>query len=418
MASTLIRLSFQRKGGLLLKQSHSLAKNGVSRTLGKTPFSTATSSHYTVPLMACLTPYIATTTYCLEGKVSLGGVHDHGEEIKKVYERALVRAREKELHQSKSQFRKFTAYLHRTLRMWMRALKLMACLSPVLVLYPVQRFLTPQPQHKDVDAHDLALAFDDEHKVEGALGWYLRLCLQCVEYSGAAVIKLMQWAGSRPDMFGHDFCAVFSKLQDDTTPHSWRHTEKVLREAYGDDWHKRIKINQKDLLGSGCIGQVYKGEVLDAEGKPMKVAVKVLHPSVESNIDADLDLLRWFVRTVQSLPWDIFSNLKWINLEGGIDEFDDMLKLQLDCRVEAANLERFNQNFADSEHVVFPKVIEGYEPTKDVLIETFCEGIPVIKFAKQHRHNQELLSEMCYVAIETVCKMIFLDNFMHGKSKT
>ena len=121
------------------------------------------------------------------------------------------------------------------------------------------------------------------------------------------------------------------------------------------------------------------------------------------------------MRTVQALPWDFFANLKWINLEGGIDEFEDMLKLQLDCRVEAANLERFNQNFADSEHVVFPKVVEGFKPTKDVLIETFCEGIPVIKFAKLHKDNQELLSEMCHVAIETVCKMIFLDNFMHGR---
>ena len=81
-----------------------------------------------------------------------------------------------------------------------------------------------------------------------------------------------------------------------------------------------------------------------------------MHPNVEANIDADLDLMRFFVRVVQKLPWDVFSNLKWLNMEGAVEEFSDLLKLQLDCRVEAANLERFNQNFADSEHVVFPKV--------------------------------------------------------------
>ena len=75
-------------------------------------------------------------------------------------------------------------------------------------------------------------------------------------------------------MFGHDFCAVFSKLQDDTTPHAWRHTEKVLIEAYGKNWKNRIKVEKKDILGSGCIGQVYKGEVLDSDGNPMPVAVK------------------------------------------------------------------------------------------------------------------------------------------------
>lgn len=82
----------------------------------------------------------------------------------------------------------------------------------------------------------------------------------------------------------------------------------------------------------------------------------VTHPSVEANIDADLDLLRLFVRAVQKLPWDFFSNLKWLNLESAVEDFADMLKLQLDCRVEASNLERFNENFADSENVVFPKV--------------------------------------------------------------
>ena len=38
-----------------------------------------------------------------------------------------------------------------------------------------------------------------------------------------------------------------------------------------------------------------------------------------------------------------------------------------------------------------------------------------MKFAKEHKEEQELLTHMCFVAIEAVCKMIFLDNFMHGK---
>jgi aarF domain-containing kinase len=126
--------------------------------------------------------------------------------------------------------------------------------------------------------------------------------------------------------------------------------------------------------------------------------------------------MRFFVRGIQKLPWDVFANLKWLNLEGAVEEFADLLKLQLDCRVEAANLEQFNRNFADSKHVVFPQLVDGYSPSRDVLIESFCEGIPVMQFAREHRHNQELLSEMCVVAIETVCKMIFLDNFMHGKN--
>ena len=82
--------------------------------------------------------------------------------------------------------------------------------------------------------------------------------------------------------------------------------------------------------------------------------------------------------------------------------------------MEAADLEQFNLNFADSKHMVFPKQVDRYNLSKDVLIESFCEGIPDMQFAKEYRDNKELLSAMCFVAVDTVCKMNFLDNFMHG----
>jgi len=49
-----------------------------------------------------------------------------------------------------------------------------------------------------------------------------------------------------------------------------------------------------------------------------------------------------------------------------------------------------------------------------VLIETFCEGEPILKFIKNNSNCPELLSEICLVGIRTVCQMLFLDNFMHG----
>lgn len=165
--------------------------------------------------------------------------------------------------------------IRRAVRLIARVIKLLVALTPVFCLYPIQRMLQPSKKHQlddeKLDAHLLAL-HDADEPATGALGWYLRVCLQCVEWSGAAVIKLMQWAGSRPDLFGHEFCSVFSQLQDNTTPHAWSHTEQVLREAYGDNWKERIVLN--DILGSGCIGQVYHGVVKDKNGADQEVAVK------------------------------------------------------------------------------------------------------------------------------------------------
>jgi aarF domain-containing kinase len=102
-------------------------------------------------------------------------------------------------------------------------------------------------------------------------------------------------------------------------------------------------------------------------------------------------------------------------LEGAVEEFAKMLKLQLDLRTEAHSLERFNKNFKGNKHVMFPKLIRRYPATEDVLVETFCKGIPVLEYAKNFRNEKETLRELCFIGIEAVCKMIFLDNFMHGE---
>jgi aarF domain-containing kinase len=297
----------------------------------------------------------------------------------------------------------------RALRMLVRLVKLAVTLAPVVAFYPLL-MLTHQ-RDTSRDAQNIILAQDSN--VGGALGWYLRLCLHCVELSGAAVIKFMQWAGSRPDLFGHDFCSVFSQLQDDTTPHSWKHSVEVLEQAFGPDW--KTKIQLFEVLGSGCIGQVYRGQVVQEDNNnPREVAVKVLHPNVEEDIDADLDLMRVSVRALDWVPFGIFRNLKWLNLEGIVEEFASLLKEQLDLRGEAANLERFNKNFAGDPCIVFPELIPGYTASKHVLVETFCPGVPVLQFAREHQDDRALLHNLCKTAVRAVCKMIFLDNFMHG----
>ena len=158
--------------------------------------------------------------------------------------------------------------IQRAWRLGKRLVKLSVTLAPVALLYPFYRMLSDSSSSTSSssssngdpeDERDLqhVMIFqhhdDDNSNNKGFRGWYLRMCLRCVEHSGAAIIKFTQWAGSRPDLFGHDFCAVFSTLQDNTTPHRWRHTAQMMREAFGRDWRERIELSE--ILGSGCIGQ-------------------------------------------------------------------------------------------------------------------------------------------------------------------
>jgi predicted unusual protein kinase regulating ubiquinone biosynthesis (AarF/ABC1/UbiB family) len=315
----------------------------------------------------------------------------------------------------------------RAIRVVRRIIKLMIVFTPVAVLYPLHWMIytsyqilivattTTTPPTNAVmvlDTQELVLnSLGDPNDHPGG-GWYYRILLQAVELSGAALIKIMQWAGSRPDMFGPDFCAVFSQLQDDTTPHAWKYTEQALIDAYGEDWRDHIELG--DILGSGCIAQVYKGYILTENNnatllpKKRPVAIKVMHPHVEEDIDADLDILRVTVRLMEYLNFGPLKDLKWLNLPGFIEEMADMLKIQLDLTTEGKHLVQFNHNFEGNDTVIFPKLIQEYPPVKNVLVETFCEGVPIMDFIKNNKADRELLTNMCTGAIRAVCQMIFL----------
>jgi len=84
----------------------------------------------------------------------------------------------------------------------------------------------------------------------------------------------------------------------------------------------------------------------------------VLHPNVEEDIDSDLELMK--VAAYLLDKYEAVQGFRYLNVEGAIDEFSSLLKLQLDLRTEAVNLVRFNNNFADVEEVTFPKVREFY----------------------------------------------------------
>lgn len=45
---------------------------------------------------------------------------------------------------------------------------------------------------------------------------------------------------------------------------------------------------------------------------------------------------------------------------------------------------------------------------------TYCDGIPILQFARENKENPKLLRDMCKIGISSVCKMIFEDNFLHG----
>ncbi|XP_017399704.2 uncharacterized aarF domain-containing protein kinase 2 [Cebus imitator] len=174
-------------------------------------------------------------------------------------------------------------FLH--LRLWLRAGALLVKFFPLLLLYPLT-YLAPSVSTL-----------------------WLHLLLKATETSGPTYIKLGQWASTRRDLFSEAFCAQFSKLHVRVTPHPWTHTERFLREAFGEEWGDILSFENREPVGSGCVAQVYKAYAntafLEIDSVQRLGRASCLPPSSEAGAVAGLRELFGYLGNGQKPPGNL-----------------------------------------------------------------------------------------------------------------
>ncbi|XP_004563872.2 putative aarF domain-containing protein kinase 2 isoform X2 [Maylandia zebra] len=284
------------------------------------------------------------------------------------------------------------------LRLSFRALVLLFKFVPLLLLYPLVLVFTRWMPH------------------------WLDALLWVTETSGPTFIKLGQWASTRRDIFSQDFCNRFSRLHVKVRPHSWAHTKQCLRRAFGEGWRRVLVFRSKEPVGSGCIAQVYRGwarvdqvedpafqsiveemekdDLLEAweipglggmarslrqlwrgsgeeessedkslldgqqEERLIPVAIKVVHPGVRRQVEIDLLLMKAGSWLLHCLP-----GLKWLSICEIVEEFEKLMTKQ------------------------------ESEPISNYL----SSEVP-----------KEVKQRIAKMGVDTLLKMVFLDNFVHG----
>ncbi|TQS33804.1 hypothetical protein Golomagni_05839, partial [Golovinomyces magnicellulatus] len=246
-----------------------------------------------------------------------------------------------------------------------------------------------------------------DNERSGTLWWY-NFLVNAMELAGPAFIKLGQWAASRSDIFPNEMCDTMSKLHSNAPAHSMRVTRKTVEAAFGGKRFEDIFDEfQEKPLGVGAIAQVYKAKLkpnlaaltdedINTEPKALTenvrhnvntvlksspgrvpstyVAIKVLHPHVERTVRRDLKIMGFFASAINMIP-----TMEWLSLPDEVEQFGEMMRLQLDLRIEAANLAKFRQNFKDRSTAWFPYPYADFT-TRNVLIEEFAQGIPLADF--------------------------------------
>ncbi|XP_041460416.1 uncharacterized aarF domain-containing protein kinase 2-like [Lytechinus variegatus] len=267
---------------------------------------------------------------------------------------------------------------------------------------------------------------------------WLRALLRSIELSGPTFIKLGQWASTRRDIFAQDFCDQLSKLHRNAPSHSLEYTEKALEHAFGMLWNDIFRLESgNETVYSGCVGQVHKAymrldvykaimegrdkglrdwrmRLLDPvrdEGEWIPVAVKVLHPGIYECVHLDLRIIHVFARILNLIP-----GLHWLSPVDLVDEFESLMKNQINLKLEAENLDKFHQNFSKVPHIKVPQPVWPFV-TEDILVETFESGQSISTFISHDPDNldekgiKKILAKM---GVDVILKMIFVDNFVHA----
>ncbi|CCF58219.1 hypothetical protein KAFR_0E00650 [Kazachstania africana CBS 2517] len=250
-----------------------------------------------------------------------------------------------------------------------------------------------------------------------------------LELCGPSFIKLGQWTASRTDIFPVDLCIELSKLHSNVRPHSFTYTESIIKEMFPGELelHDIFEEFNTKSIGCGAIAQVYVAKFnedfvvqhnLNLQNK--WYAIKVIHPHVRNQIKRDLKIMSFFANFIDKIP-----TMEWLSLPVEVENFEILMNLQLDLRIESSNLKRFNENFKHSNQIKFPEPLLDL-CNKDILCEEYLNGIPMGKLLQikdtlnemnkaQSNYDDRLLSQrISRPFIDAFLKMLILDDFIHA----
>lgn len=343
------------------------------------------------------------------------------------YEMGLYISSERELMRENeekraSRIRKTHNIIHLTiLRMWLavqnhviepiltvgRFLELVGLFLPVLSLYPICWV-----------GKRLKIG-DDIIDTQGSIIW-CKLVRIVLELAGPSFIKLGQWAGSRTDIFSETLCHELGKLHSKVHPHSLEYTKKTISESFGvEDFNEVFEEFRETPLGVGAIAQVYVGKLNDNIYEKYQqnnvednkwCAIKIIHPKVRNQIYRDLKIMGFFASVINGIP-----TMEWLSLPNEVEQFAILMKLQLDLRIEALNLKKFNKNFKDSIQVKFATPYLELS-SRDVLFEEYLHGLPMEEFlkVKKYLNDDDLCRRVSDPFVEAFLQMLIKDDFIHA----
>lgn len=227
---------------------------------------------------------------------------------------------------------------------------------------------------------------------------------QALEELGPTFVKLGQLLAVREDLVPKPFIEELRKLHSSVSSLPYPVISRIIAEELGAERLALIAEIDVEPLAAGSIGQVHAARLASGE----EVVIKVQRPQIEQQVKIDLSLMELLAGILEKY----IPELEFLRPRLTVSEFSRSILAELDFVREAANANKFTENFADIPHVTIPKVFWELT-TARVVVYSRLPGSPVTNRAvmeQQGLHVKTLLER----SVAMFLKMVFIDGVYHG----
>jgi len=221
---------------------------------------------------------------------------------------------------------------------------------------------------------------------------------------GPSFIKLGQALSTRADLFSEEVAADLARLQDHIPAFPGAEARRIVESELGQPL-AAVFLSFDDVpVAAASIAQVHFAVTTDGRD----VAVKVLRPGIGKAFEQDLDLFYWVAELVERTQ-PRFRRLKPVE---SVRAFADVVRVEMDLRMEAAAAEELGENFADDPNYRAPR-IDWDRTAERVMTQERVDGIPIgdrdaIIAAGHDPH------EIMRKCAEAFFYQVFRDGFFHA----